>query len=130
MINEGKTPVRKKFTLSRIMDKFLLIGYILTIVLVGIDTKPLENIPGLDHLMSGFDGSKMKSIADLKIVSQGDKIKAAIFDWNKFGRPYILKTDGYTQTFQTPSIVHVVDVGRRTEISCGTIATSFEDFYE
>ncbi|CAF1243645.1 unnamed protein product [Rotaria sordida] len=111
------------------MNKFLIIGSVWITIVTVVSSVPVPNIPGLDHLISGFDASKMKSISELEVVSQDDKIKAAIFDLSELGQPYVLKTNGHTQVFQTPLAVQVTDVSRRRENYCETIASSFEEFY-
>ncbi|CAF4197816.1 unnamed protein product [Rotaria sordida] len=104
------------------MNKFLIIGSVWITIVTVVSSVPVPNIPGLDHLISGFDASKMKSISELEVVSQDDKIKAAIFDLSELGQPYVLKTNGHTQVFQTPLAVQVTDVSRRRENYCETIA--------
>ena len=104
--------------------------YVWMMMIMMVSSVPLlPDIPGVDHLKSGFDASKMKSIVELEAISFGDKTKAAIFDLNELGEPYVLKTDGHTQVFQTPLVVQVTDVSRRVERYYVTIAYSFEQFY-
>src|SRR5690349_11057796 len=97
------------------MNKFLIVGYVWMMIVMMVSSVPVPNIPGLDHLISGFDASKMKSFAELEVVSQDDKIKAAILDLNKHGQPYVLKTNGHTQVLQTPLAVQITEVSRKRE---------------
>ena len=87
------------------------------------------NLPGLDHLSSGFDASAMVSPIDID-VTVGDKSKYAIFNLSEPGSMFTLNANGHSKVFETSAFTQVTDLSIRKENYCEVITSSFDMFYK
>lgn len=103
----------------------LLVVFILNDCLI----QSVPNLPGLDHVQSGFDASAMVSPIDLE-VNVGDKSKFTIFNLTEPGSKFTLKANGHTKVFETSAMTQVTDLSIRKENYCEAITASFSMFYK
>lgn len=111
--------------------KMLAKWFLLSIALISKQSliQSVPNLPGLDHLKSGFDASAMVTPMDLE-VNVGDKSKYAIFNLSESGPIHTLNVNGHSQVFETSALTQVTDLSIRKENYCEVITSSFEEFYK
>jgi hypothetical protein len=106
------------------MTKCIIAAFLFFWFVIRIKSDPIpELIPGVDHLSSGFDASKMIGV---------EAAKGKVFDLTKdgYGSVYVVKANGQQTTFSTPALVDVADISRRTENYCEKIVNTFQEFYK
>ena len=89
----------------------------------------IPNLPGLDHLKSGFDAAARINPVDLE-VNVGDKSKYAIFNLSESGSMFTLNVNGHSQVFETSAFTQVTDLSIRKENFFEVITSSFDVFYK
>lgn len=84
----------------------------------------IHRLPGIDDIQSGYNAAKMLSVSD-----QNSKFQ--IFDLNEDNSNiFKINIAGKEQTFLTPSLTQVTDIGKQRRISCESVSYDFEHFYE